>query len=133
MTASSAHKSEPAHAITIMADYGNGPYAWLKDASDERGYVGANIADAVAGVCGDPPVSQALEHDFAEWVISFEREADRPSFDWPGFHSRGLALSHRLFREIGQSFRIFYVKSHEDPNHDENGRIEIRGDQIVPT
>jgi hypothetical protein len=131
MNDSSDSHAEPGQAITIMADYGNGPYAWLKDASDERSYVGTNIADAVAGFCGDPPVSRALENDFAEWAISFERGADSPAFDWPGFHSCGIALSHRLFREIGRSFRIFYVKPHEDPKHDENGRIEILGDQIV--
>lgn len=78
-----------------------------------------------------PPVSQALERNFANWAISFERDAENPSFDWAGFHSQGIALSRRLFREIGHDFRVFYVKPHEDPNHEKNGRIEIRGDQIA--
>jgi len=42
----------PERTISIMADFWNGPYAWLKDASDESSFVGVNIADAVAGFCG---------------------------------------------------------------------------------
>ena len=31
--------------ITIMADFGWGPYAWLKSAKDTTDYVGLNIAN----------------------------------------------------------------------------------------
>jgi hypothetical protein len=37
---------KPNKTITIMADFGLGPYAWLKDASDESDYVGVNIANS---------------------------------------------------------------------------------------
>ena len=36
--------------ITIKADFGFGPYAWLKDASDESDYVGVNIANSRIGM-----------------------------------------------------------------------------------
>jgi len=41
---------KPNKTITIMADIGLGPYAWLKDASDESDYVGVNIANSRTGM-----------------------------------------------------------------------------------
>ena len=55
--------------ITIMPDFGNGPYAWEKDDSDDTTYVGGNIADAVSGFeFSGYKVSAALEAKFAAWV-----------------------------------------------------------------
>ena len=129
MQATTGTTTKPEKTITIMADFGNGPYAWLKEASDESSLVGVNIADAVSGFGGEPPVSGALERDFAAWVISFERHYDEPTFDWQSFHSRGLALSQRLYDELGGSFRVFYDKPCEDPSHPADARTEIRNDR----
>jgi hypothetical protein len=118
--------TRPKKAITIMADFGNGPYAWLKDASDERSYVGCNIADAVFGFRGQLPVSAGLEHDFAEWVTAFERSYDQPTFNWPGFHLRGLALAQRLYDELNGTLRVVYAKPSEDPSYPAEARTEIR-------
>ncbi len=41
---------KPEKTITIMADFGFGPYAWLKDASDESEHVGENIANFKTGI-----------------------------------------------------------------------------------
>ena len=43
-------RMKPNKTITIMADFGLGPYAWLKDASDESDYVGVNIANSRTGM-----------------------------------------------------------------------------------
>lgn len=51
--------------ITIMADLGNGPYAWIKDEMSESRYIGRNIADAASGFLGVPFVSEALELDLS--------------------------------------------------------------------
>ena len=70
--------------ITIMPDFGMGPYAWRKDASDQSTAVGPNIADALSGFeHTEYRVSKALEADFAAWVTWFEREAlnDPPTMD----------------------------------------------------
>jgi hypothetical protein len=122
-------KTKPEKTITIMADFGNGPYAWLKEAADESSLVGENIADSVSGFCGEPPVSAALEQAFAEWVTGFEQHCDEPTFDWQGFHSRGLDLSHRLYRELAGSYRVFYDKPYEDPSHPRDARTEIQNDR----
>jgi hypothetical protein len=108
--------------ITIMADFGNGPYAWLKEDSDARSGVGVNIADALCGFGGMFPVSAELETDFAEWVVFFERCHDLPAFDWSEFHVRGMALALRLNHELGGTFRVVYDKPFEDPFHAADGR-----------
>jgi hypothetical protein len=124
----SKDSTEARKVITIMADIGNGPYAWLNDPADERSGVGGNIADAVCGFGGDLPVSTDLERGFAEWVMFFEHCYDQPDFDWPEFHARGMALTRRLHSEIGDSFRVFYEKPFEDPSHDMDSRIEVRSE-----
>lgn len=111
--------------ITIMADFGNGPYAWIKDASDESRWVGGNIADAVSGFGKKYGVPAELEKQFAAWVIRFERECNNPTFDWNDFHGEGVALSQHLKQVLGDAYRVVYVKPREDPNHGINRRTEI--------
>ena len=41
---------KPNKTITTMADFGFGPYAWLKEAADETDYVGINIANLKMGM-----------------------------------------------------------------------------------
>jgi len=116
---------KPEKTITIMADFGMGPYAWLKDASDETDYVGLNIANRETGMT-EFDISPQLERDFAEWIQVFERHSHRPDFSWKSFHEKGLLLSKRLKDEIGDLANVEYVKPMEDPNHakDEKSRIE---------
>ena len=59
-----------AKTITIMADFGFGPYAWLKDASDQTDYVGLNIANRQTGMT-EFHISKSLEVDFGKWIDKF--------------------------------------------------------------
>ena len=108
-----------------MADFGNGPYAWLKDASRDGGEVGPNIADAVCGFGAEYGVPAELEKQFADWVIRFEREYENPGFNWNAFHRDGIALCRRLKQVFGDAYRVVYVKPREDPNYGMNRRTEI--------
>ena len=100
-----------------MADFGFGPYAWLKDAADETDYVGINIANLKTGMT-DLRISKQLESDFAKWIERFERDAlDNPDFPWSSFHQEGISLSYRLKKEVGDAVNVLYVKPFEDPLH----------------
>ena len=101
--------------INIMADFGNGPYAWKKQAGDGGHGVGSNIADATCGLSHVIGTSQRLDDDFARWVIDFERGYDDPEFDWDLFHMEGLLLTTRLKDEVGNRFTIFYCAPSDDP------------------
>ena len=108
---------KPDKTITIMADFGFGPYAWLKDAADESDYVGINIANLKTGMT-DFKISKQLEADFAKWIDRFERDAlDNPDFPWSSFHEEGICLSRRLKEEVGDATNVLYVKPFEDPQH----------------
>jgi len=86
-----------------MADFGFGPYAWLKDASDESASVGINIANSQTGMT-EFYISDSFQKGFAHWIGRFERGAlGSPGFPWASFHNEGLALSRRLKEEIGES------------------------------
>lgn len=65
---------KPDKTITIMADFGFGPYAWLKDASDESDYVGTNIANSRTGM-SEFSISNRLHNDFADWICRFDEGA----------------------------------------------------------
>ena len=116
---------KPDKTITIMADFGFGPYAWLKDAADESDYVGINIANIKTGMAVFK-ISKQLEADFAKWIDRFERGAlDNPDFPWSSFHEEGLILSRRLKEETGNRVDIVYVKPFEDPNHERDEKTWI--------
>ena len=101
-----------------MADFGFGPYAWLKDGDDESDYVGINIANLEMGMTVFR-VSKGLQRDFSKWIERFERDAlDNPHFPWASFHEEGMLLGHRLKAEIGKAANVVYVKPFEDPNHE---------------
>jgi hypothetical protein len=116
---------KPDKTITIMADFGFGPYAWLKDASDESDYVGMNIANSHSGMT-EFDISDQLQKDFADWIGRFGRGAlDNPRFPWASFHAEGLALSRRLKEEIGEAANVVYVRPCEDPDHEQNEKTWI--------
>ena len=100
--------------ITIMPDFGNGPYAWIRDGESESEGVGLNIADAVGGFGGQYDVPAALDDQFASRVTRFERGCDDPAFDWPAFRQEALALATSLKRAVGDAYRVIYRKPHED-------------------
>ena len=101
--------------INIMADFFNGPYAWLRKMDNEWGGVGPNIADAVGGFPEEFGVSKALQEQFAEWAVEFENRCDDKDFDWFRWNWRGIELSKFLKREVGDRYNIVYHQPHEDP------------------
>ncbi len=109
--------------ITVMPDFGNGPWAWLTEDRATQG-VGPCIADATCGMPGFG-LSKELEEDFAEWVIDFERNCEREGFDWDDFHMRGMALAKRLRREVDSAYVVVYEKPMEDPDCERNERTVI--------
>lgn len=116
--------------LSIMPDFGSGPFLWLSDQPEERA-IGGNICDAVSW---DPsvPLSEPLWELFAIWSGSFElagvtsKEFEENGWDWSAFHERGLYLARRLKQEVGDDFRVVYIKPYEDPDHLVDERQEIR-------
>jgi hypothetical protein len=121
---------QPKYLITVMPDYGFGPYAWQKPASDCSTLVGQCIGTAVDGFETEDgtAISGGLQADFSEWTAQFEKFAEGPGFDWPAFHRLGHNLSKRLKRELGPSYRVSYHKPCEDPGCELDEHTEISGD-----
>jgi hypothetical protein len=94
--------------ITIMADYGNGPYAWLNENPEESNAPGGAIADMIGGWPSDWNVSKELDADFTDWILPFDRDSfhNPESFPWEEFHRRGIELTRRLKREVGPPFEF---------------------------
>jgi hypothetical protein len=108
----------PKETISIMADFGMGPYAWLRGVDGSRPYVGGNIADTICGFPREYGVSGTLEMFFAIWVVSFERDYDHEAFDWIAWNERGIALSRMLYLELRGRFHVEYHYPCEDPSYD---------------
>lgn len=121
--------------LTVMADYGNAPFLWLID-SPERGGIGSNLCD---GSFWDEsfPMSEGLWRKFADWAVEFDHTAfysdafNVDDWDWPAFHARGLQLSVWLKEEVGNSYRVIYEKSADDPNHHFEKRMEILAEGML--
>ena len=118
-------KIMPSLTITIMADIGNGPYAWIKDTADDSRYVGRNIADACTGFGYELSVSDELEMDFMNWVVYFEKNYNNPNYDWIEFNRHGVEMTKRLYLELNGIYRVIYEKPIEDPGHETQRQIEI--------
>lgn len=99
--------------ITIMPDYGNSPYAWLKDASDTSEYVGENVG-AYMEIPAAFPITEELHDRFVSWCGEFERGAGDDGFDWDGFHRTGRSLAEELASQVGEDFQVLYVAPVED-------------------
>ena len=117
--------------LTVMPDYGNAPFLWRVDRSNEGG-VGGCLCD---GTYWDKsfPISEGLWRMFADWAIAFDKtESTRTSYascwDWTRFHTRGLQLARLLKEEVGDSYRVVYEKPFEDPDHNTDERTEILAD-----
>lgn len=98
-----------------MADFGNGPYAWLREPNDARPLVGACIADAVCGFPEEYGISESLHKKFAEWVIEFENKYKKQDVDWERWNQFGIELTQRLKQEVGDRFFVEYHFPYEDP------------------
>lgn len=126
-----------------MPEHGIGPYAWVsRDADCRSGVsgVGPNCADASGWDCNHP-ISDELHRAFAEWVIEFEKAPiDRVTgsveLGWKKFHGKGIVLSRRLKRELGDSVCVIYQKSMDDPGWRFEHRREVRSDgalELLPS
>lgn len=120
-------------AIVIYADYGIGPYAWLRTWDGPGGCV----ADATSWGY-ERPITLELETAFSAWAIEFERapapwngEVENRAYNWAAFNRRGVTLSRRLKRELGPDIRVFYQAPHEDPHHGGIGILEFGTDGRV--
>ncbi len=113
----------------IMPDFG-GAYGWIIRDGDESHGVGGNHA-CQCGWVGDHSISETLHQAFAEWQLIFElddsllEDSHQSSFDWDSFHETGLKLCFQLKQELGDDVRIIYLKPYEDPNSEQNMRVEI--------
>lgn len=115
----------PDETITIMADFGNGPYAWKKRTCEGCAAVGPNIADATCGLSFLIGTSPGLDDEFSEWVKRFEDGCFRPDFDWAAFHDLGVKLAGRLKHEVGKRFVVAYRPPWEDPQRGTMAAIVI--------
>jgi hypothetical protein len=111
-----------AEEIRIGADFGCGPYGWRRSDANS---LWSNFACVGSGLSEEIGTSRKLDADFAEWVISFERNYEDADFDWSAFHFQGIALSKRLKAEVGDRFIIYYCTPSEDPIRGHNSPMLI--------
>ncbi|MBN1636316.1 MAG: hypothetical protein JW920_07370 [Deltaproteobacteria bacterium] len=109
--------------ICIMADFGNGPYAWIRDPETAKPLVGPNIADAICGFPEDFGVSKGLHKQFANWVIDFENHYDDKGFNWEEWNQISIELCKMFKKEIGDRFLVEYHYPWEDPRYEGNPPI----------
>ncbi len=118
--------------LTVLPEYGNAPFLWIVTTPEQRG-VGPNISD---GNWWDEnqPMSEGLWQKFADWVNEFDRSelyySNYPAsdWDWEAFHERGLQLTRWLKEDVGDAYRVIYLKPGEDPNRALDSRREILSD-----
>lgn len=68
-----------------------------------------------------------LASEFTEWSISIEDKwPEFEGVDWPEFHRRGIGLSMKLKRIVGDSIKIVYRKTPEDPGYEADEYTEIQ-------
>jgi hypothetical protein len=83
-------------------------------------------------------MTEGLWQKFSDWAIEFDRTSfydedyDASEWDWNAFHERGLQLTHWLKEEIGDAYRVIYMKPAENPNSKLDGRREILADGTWP-
>jgi hypothetical protein len=118
--------------ITVFSEYISAPCLWLLSSPDEYG-VGQNIYDD-GEWSASLPMTFELWQKFMDWAIDFANKEiilDEPltvRWDWNAFHERGLQLSRCLKQELGNAYRVVYLKSGEDPDSQIEKRREILAD-----
>lgn len=112
---------DPRTILTIMPDYGMSPFLWFNEGGAEGG-VGPNCCDDTYK-CDSHPISDELWRDLSAWSAEFARETEdcglknggaATNFDWQHFHAIGMALARRLKDEVGDAYRVVYLKPAED-------------------
>lgn len=124
--------------LTVMVDYGWAPFLWLKESPDEPGYV--NYCECIGDTyCEDDLISEELWALFSPWAREFDQTMynshalDPDRWDWGAFHARGLQLTRLLKAEVGDSYRVLYLKPVEDPAFEQDEYREALADgTIVP-
>jgi hypothetical protein len=101
--------------ICVMADFGPGPYAWIRRPELSPPQVGTNIADAETGFQAKYNISEGLQKDFAAWVMEFNEDWECEDFPWSRWNEQGIALTRTLKRELRDCFLIEYHFPCEDP------------------
>ena len=118
--------------ISVLAEHGNAPFLWLVDSPDQGG-VGSMISDG-SGWDEGSLMSEGLWRKFADWATEFDRtpfyldDFDPGNWDWVAFHERGLQLTRWLKEEVGDAYRVVYLKPGEDPGHQLDRRREVMAD-----
>ena len=120
----STSDSNPDLAITIMADIGMAPYAWIKPATDTSRYVGLNCG----GYMHKPEefvITDELHDRFVAWASNFEAECDSDSFNWDMFNKTGIDLAGQLKNQVGTDFTVFYARATGDPDSETEANFEV--------
>jgi hypothetical protein len=119
--------------LTVLAEVG-GPFIWIVRRPEDGG-VGPCLCDSM-GWDESYPLSKGLFQKFADWAVTFD-DASRvvgytndleDDWDWIAFHARGMQLSRWLKEEVGEAYRVVYVKYGADPNYQIDERIEFLAD-----
>jgi hypothetical protein len=122
--------------LTVMPEFGSGPFLRLNKTGDRHQGVGGNCC-CYRCACGSHPMSEPLLAAFSEWILEFERAewADYAgghlALDWNRFHRRGLELARRLKAEVGPAFRVVYEKPFEDLAERTDERREVMEDGSI--
>lgn len=103
--------------VIVMSDFGDAIF-WDNE--------GVNIGGPDG--CDDINISESLLNEFADWHLPFERFdfENNPDFNWDEYHKKGMELSRKLKKEVGEDVEIIYEKPFEDPNHHLNERTVIK-------
>ena len=112
-----------------MADFGNGPYAWLRRNEFENG-VGSCIADMCNPIQlgKNLYISEILHEKLSAWVTNFEANSDKKSFPWKKWNHEGVALAKSLKNEVNEKYYVEYHTPCEDPSYD---HLKKEGKHII--
>ncbi len=113
--------------LTVLPEPGPA-YIWIVRRPDQGG-VGPNLCDLM-GWDDSFPMSHGLWQKFDDWALQYCWMQDDAieDQDWSAFHARGIQLSRWLKEEVGDTFRVVYYKTADDPDHAIDERTEILAD-----
>ena len=119
--------------LTVLAEVG-GPFIWVVTKPDQGG-VGPCLCNSDYWN-ESLPFSEGLLQKISDWAITFDNASRDVGYsddlgddwDWIAFHARGMQLSRWLKEEVGDAYRVVYLKYGADPNHRIDERTEIFAD-----
>jgi len=117
----------PVHVLTVMPDYVC-DWAFINPDEPEKG--GAVLAigsdDDWYGEVPLPPELIQLCHAWSSEFSWAPIDANlHVELDWDDFHRRGRALARAIKDVLGPEVRVIYEKAFEDPNHEQEERLEM--------